>query len=223
MGEFNNENHTSNDKLPPRSVYHTQNKGNEKNNYRIKLPFIRLISLIVIILVISLVSIKLFADDSKPAATEPNIEDTPPISEIGKAEDEEEEEKEQEEEAPTIVEEEEEATIPDENTTVVKPSVTEKPATSTNESSSSNSKPDTSTEQPSSTVEKPSTTTPTAPETSDEPKVEYIEHIVGEEETLYRIAMKYFKSPSGVEIIQKHNGLTGTNIRAGQVLKIPKQ
>ena len=216
MEDFNNTNHSSKDKLPPRSVYHAQNKGNEKNNYRIKLPFVRIISLAIIILIISLVSIKLFSDDSKPAATEPKVEDTPPISEIGKADDESEEE--ELEEKPSVVEEEEEeATTPSESTPVVTPSVSEKPATSTNEPSNSNSKPTTSTEQP-------STSTPTTPPVNTEkPKVEYIEHVVTKEETLYRIAMKYFKSPSGVEIIQKHNGLSGTNIREGQVLKIPKQ
>ena len=201
MEDFNNTSHSNKDKLPPRSVYHAQNKGNEKNNYRIKLPFIRLISLVIIILIISLVSIKLFSDDSQPAATEPEVDKNPPISNIGKADDEEEED------------EEEAVTPPIENATVVKPIVTEKPVTPTDQ-------PDNTTDEPIDTTEEPLVTTP---QTSEKPDIEYIEHVVGQEENLFRIAMKYFNSSSGVEIIKKHNGLTDNNIKVGQVLKIPKQ
>lgn len=46
-------------------------------------------------------------------------------------------------------------------------------------------------------------------------------HTVQPNETLYRIAMKYYQDQSGVEKIKKANGIQGNEIRAGQTLKIP--
>lgn len=47
-------------------------------------------------------------------------------------------------------------------------------------------------------------------------------HTVQPKETLFRIAMKYYQSQSGIEIIQTANNLNGNEIMVGQVLKIPK-
>lgn len=46
-------------------------------------------------------------------------------------------------------------------------------------------------------------------------------HTVKPGETLYRIAMKYYHSKSGVDIIKKANNLKNDNISVGQTLKIP--
>ncbi|MGM9954705.1 MAG: LysM peptidoglycan-binding domain-containing protein [Peribacillus sp.] len=46
-------------------------------------------------------------------------------------------------------------------------------------------------------------------------------HTVQAEETLFRIAMNYYKSQEGIALIQKWNGLNGNEISKGQVLKIP--
>lgn len=54
----------------------------------------------------------------------------------------------------------------------------------------------------------------------DEKAVVY--HTVKTNETLYRIAMKYFNSQSGIEIIKKANNLNSNEIQVGQVLAIPK-
>lgn len=48
-----------------------------------------------------------------------------------------------------------------------------------------------------------------------------ISHTVQPNENLYRIAMKYYNSPNGMDIIMKANHLTSNQINAGQVLKIP--
>jgi LysM repeat protein len=48
-----------------------------------------------------------------------------------------------------------------------------------------------------------------------------ISHTVQPNENLYRIAMKYYNSPKGMDIIMKANHLTSKQINAGQVLKIP--
>lgn len=51
---------------------------------------------------------------------------------------------------------------------------------------------------------------------------EVIYHTVKSNETMFRIAMKYYNSQAGIDIIKKANGLTTNDIQAGQVLKIPK-
>lgn len=48
-----------------------------------------------------------------------------------------------------------------------------------------------------------------------------IYHTVQPKETLFRVAMKYYKSQEGIPIIRKANNLSGNEIQAGQVLKIP--
>jgi LysM repeat protein len=54
-----------------------------------------------------------------------------------------------------------------------------------------------------------------------ENNVEVKHHTVQAGETLYRIAMKYYQSKSGIEIIKKANNLKNENISVGQVLTIP--
>jgi LysM repeat protein len=48
-----------------------------------------------------------------------------------------------------------------------------------------------------------------------------ITHVVQENETLYSIAMKYYQSDRGMEIIKKWNHLQNTKLHRGQVLQIP--
>ncbi|KZE45633.1 LysM peptidoglycan-binding domain-containing protein [Rossellomorea marisflavi] len=48
-----------------------------------------------------------------------------------------------------------------------------------------------------------------------------VQHTVKPQETLYRIAMDYFQSPSGVQIISEANGIQNNEIYTGQVLTIP--
>ena len=79
------------------------------------------------------------------------------------------------------------------------------------------------------TTEKAPTETPT--QTTAETKVEeevekkeetkIIEHTVQTNETIFRIAMRYFSSQDGIDIIKQYNGLSSNEIRVGQVLKIP--
>jgi LysM repeat protein len=47
-------------------------------------------------------------------------------------------------------------------------------------------------------------------------------HVVADNETLFRISMKYFNSGAGVIKIKEANGLTSDNIMAGQTLVIPQ-
>ena len=56
-----------------------------------------------------------------------------------------------------------------------------------------------------------------------QPTVVIKQHTVKTGETLYRIAMNYYHSQSGIEIIKKANNLKNNEIHVGQVLKIPIQ
>lgn len=56
-----------------------------------------------------------------------------------------------------------------------------------------------------------------------EAETTYIYHTVAANETLYRIAMNYYNSKSGVNIIKQANQLASDNVMVGQVLKIPQQ
>ncbi|MGF2616904.1 LysM peptidoglycan-binding domain-containing protein [Rossellomorea vietnamensis] len=51
--------------------------------------------------------------------------------------------------------------------------------------------------------------------------VQVIEHIVEPQETLFRIAMNYYKSQEGIEKIKEWNNIDQHDLEAGQVLKIP--
>ncbi|MDQ0174814.1 LysM peptidoglycan-binding domain-containing protein [Bacillus chungangensis] len=46
-------------------------------------------------------------------------------------------------------------------------------------------------------------------------------HTVQQGETLFRISMKYYNSQAGIEKIRQANGISGNDIKVGQVLKIP--
>ncbi|AGT32562.1 peptidoglycan-binding protein [Geobacillus genomosp. 3] len=48
-----------------------------------------------------------------------------------------------------------------------------------------------------------------------------ITHIVAPNETLYSIAMKYYGTPSAMDIIKKENGLSTNRLEPGQMLRIP--
>lgn len=52
-------------------------------------------------------------------------------------------------------------------------------------------------------------------------KQKTITHTVQENETLYSIAMKYYQSDKGMEVIKKWNHLKSLQLHKGQVLQIP--
>lgn len=68
-------------------------------------------------------------------------------------------------------------------------------------------------------TEKDQTSTPIQAEKQEE---NVIYHTVEPKETLFRIAMKYYQSQTGIEIIKTANHIQGNEIKVGQVLKIPK-
>ncbi|WP_019242064.1 MULTISPECIES: LysM peptidoglycan-binding domain-containing protein [Bacillus] len=74
-------------------------------------------------------------------------------------------------------------------------------------------------------VSKPTTNTNKVEDKKEESqesnKGKVVQHTVQPSETVYRIAMKYYSSTSGIEKIKQYNGLKDNNIHVGQVLQIP--
>ncbi|MGN1401204.1 MAG: LysM peptidoglycan-binding domain-containing protein [Bacillus sp. (in: firmicutes)] len=91
----------------------------------------------------------------------------------------------------------------------------EKTAEKTNEKADSSNSSSTNTEKEQSTskTEEKKETEPSGPKV--------VEHTVQSKETIFRIAMNYYGSQKGIEIIKNYNGLNGNDLRVGQVLKIP--
>lgn len=56
---------------------------------------------------------------------------------------------------------------------------------------------------------------------SSSPGTKMVYHTVQPQETLFRIAMKYYQSQAGIERIKQANHIQGNEIETGQVLKIP--
>lgn len=65
-------------------------------------------------------------------------------------------------------------------------------------------------------------TTPSNNEQAQQGQDGVIYHQVQPGETLFRIAMNYYKSQQGVDKIKQANGLSSNEISVGQTLKIPK-
>lgn len=83
---------------------------------------------------------------------------------------------------------------------------------------------DNETEQTSNEVKQSETKKPIkkTTETSTESQIKStVTHTVKRNENLYRIALKYYHSPKGMDIIMKANHLRSKQVNAGQVLKIP--
>lgn len=60
-----------------------------------------------------------------------------------------------------------------------------------------------------------------AKEEEEKQAAKVVQHTVQSQETMYRIAMNYYKSPDGIAKIKAANNLPSEEIYVGQVLKIP--
>jgi len=195
--------------LPSRKEVHGKKK--QKMKLKMKFPLVKLLALFFILLPITVLAI--YTSLSKDNSTEVvnsnqssysevkgfesyNKEDSKVVVETTKKEEKEEVDT-SKEEAPVNQEE-------------IEPVVEEQPK-----------------EEP--VVEETKETTPTPTTTETETKTEtqntggtkVIQHTVKANETIFRIAMTYFSSQEGIEIIKQYNGLSGNEIRVGQVLQIP--
>jgi LysM repeat protein len=71
------------------------------------------------------------------------------------------------------------------------------------------------------TTKQPAAESQPAPTVNAEGNEKIIYHTVQPSETIFRVAMKYYKSQEGIPIIKNANNIQGNEIQAGQVLKIP--
>jgi LysM repeat protein len=187
----------SKDVLPPREQINRQKK--KKTKWKLKYPVIRLLVLFFILLPIIIFSVISYHNGAKK------------INGVAKpAED------------PVGYE------------TINLEKSTEEEEANLNPSTETNSENNES-EQPSDVVEQSVTTTDNSVETdktnetttgttetsTDSQKNSTVTHTVKSNENLYKIAMMYYHSKKGMDIIMKANNLKSNQINAGQVLKIP--
>lgn len=191
-------------KLPPRSEVHNQKR--KKTKWKLKYPIIRLLVLFFILLPIIIFSIYTYNEKQRLGAENIVNSDTGGYERVDIERDEEAESKGEEE---TKKETEEIEEIESNKQTEV-----EESETTTEEQEGTTSQPNSGTS---------TDNTSTNEESKDNPAAEekIIHHRVQANETLFRIAMKYYNSQAGVEIIKNANQLKGNEIQAGQVLVIP--
>jgi LysM repeat protein len=202
---------TEKNELPSRTDIH-RNKKN-KTKVKVKFPIIRLLALFFILLPVVIISAysvlgsKEINSSDKVSTVdrggyEINVEGTHEWEPVGEELDEETPPIEEQE---IIVDAEEEKNENASDQEMTEP-VKEEELDTTNTTSTDK--------------EQIQTDTPNVGETTTKTNLVY--HTVQPNENLFRIAMKYYQSQSGIEIIQQANNLNGIEIMVGQVLKIPK-
>ncbi len=201
------------EQLPPREQIHREKR--KKTKWKLKYPIIRILVLFFILLPIAIFSAYSYLEEGKNKGAEKvsgdssgyeviNFEKSEPGSSVDKKE-EEETEKEIEKDISTEVDQVEAVEVeqPVSPNTAVQSPGTEQ-GTFENDGGSS------ITTETAASKPNPTTVSETV-----------IYHTVKKGENLYRIALKYYHSKSGEEIIRKANNLKGDEIYLGQVLEIP--
>jgi len=208
-----------NEKLPPREQVHRQKR--KKTKWKVKYPVIRLLVLCFILLPIIIFSVISYRDSGgKVNGTQKtsgnsvgyetiNLEKSIPVNEDTK------------EESSKSAQDAENLTAPEEKSVETSIQV-EQPANSSAGTSLPTSNQGTADQQVSDKNSPPieavkSQPIPTAPQK----KSKIIYHKVKPQETLFRLAIRYYHSKNGVTIIKRANNLQNENIYVGQVLKIP--
>nr|WP_315362253.1 LysM peptidoglycan-binding domain-containing protein [Cytobacillus firmus] len=203
--------------LPPRSRIHQEKR--KKNKWRVKYPVIRLLALFFILLPITIFSIYQYISSDKSINTGLNAESEEVGSEtvVFATNDEDEVTIEVREEQETEKPEKAEETQEKEAASGQQ----EKQAPQKSDAEDKGSEPasDKQVNQTASESTDSSKTAETQEELKKEGRVVY--HTVKPKETIFRIAMTYYKSQSGIEIIKQANNLPSNEIQTGQVLKIP--
>ncbi|WP_053073703.1 LysM peptidoglycan-binding domain-containing protein [Bacillus sp. LL01] len=201
-------------RLPSRSELHAQ-KRSTKTKWKMNFPFVRLIGVMFLLIPISILAIHFNNKDSNflDKIFTPPVKNVEPISMPRNVS------------ADTVENKDNDEGVSDVEQISTKEVAKEKDTTEISEEASGPGKP---TEEEANVSEETSTSdTSSESEPVEEPveeqqsDVEYIEHIVQESETLYRISMKYFSSREGERIISNHNNLVNDQVMVGQKLVIP--
>ncbi|MBN8200319.1 LysM peptidoglycan-binding domain-containing protein [Bacillus sp. NTK034] len=205
--------------LPPRSRVHQEKR--KKSKWKIKYPVIRLLALFFILLPITIFSIYQYVSSDKSINAGLNTENEETGSEtvVFATNDEDkgttiEVREEPVSQEPEITEkaegaqEKEDAKVQQEKKAPQKTDIEDK-----------GSEPNKEVQETGSETTDSSKTAGTKEALKKEGKVIY--HTVKPKETIFRIAMTYYKSQSGIEKIKQANNLPSNEIQTGQVLKIP--
>jgi LysM repeat protein len=207
--------------LPPRSEMHRQKQ--KKTKVKVKYPVIRLMALFFILLPISFFSIISYLDGTEMPLNKTleragvemiNVESRDDGKDVDQVED---------QEAPSF----EEIADPEETDVVAAG-----PAPSSSGDKNTAEPPGDSEDKEDEKITVPASAEPNnepadtegtaaAGEGESESGEKIIYHTVKANETLFRVAMTYYKSQEGIPIIKKANNIQGNEIQAGQVLKIP--
>lgn len=199
-----------NEKLPPRSRIHKQKHMQKKTKIKVKYPLIRLLGMFFILLPIVIFSIYTYNVSQKTSSSTP-VEESKGAEAVYYTEEEEvqESETEEEKEDDTVTGE---SSTKEKVETVEEETIAEEPAI---------------TEQTNGTETVQETTTTSGTASNEETKAaepvdqSVVYHKVQPGETIFRLAMKYYKSQSGIDIIKKANSLPSNEITVGQTLTIP--
>jgi LysM repeat protein len=195
--------------LPARSEVHREKK--KKNKWRMKYPLISMLLLFFILLPLTVFSIYSYFD-SRNGPLVVMSEDVDDVEEVrydqsGNENEESFGEADSKEEEAAVNDKEEESLNGD------APSMTGKEQPASTE-------PDSPPAEQESAEEKPKEEVKEEPE-KDQATYKIVYHTVAPQETLFRIAMKYYNSQSGVERIKEWNQIQNNEIQTGQVLEIP--
>lgn len=194
------------EEMPPRANLHRQRK--KKTNWKLKYPIIRLLVLCFILLPVSIFGIKAYLDDQRIGGAEETEGNSSGYETIDFENNDFTEEIDNAELDTEIIEETEESSTQQLEATpnpVLQPDVITDEKTPEVDSSHDEVTPQTQKSE--------------VPAMTEEVE-QVIYHTVQPKENLYRIAMKYYQSKSGIEIIKRDNHISGNEIHTGQKLKI---
>ncbi|WP_064090993.1 LysM peptidoglycan-binding domain-containing protein [Rossellomorea aquimaris] len=196
--------------LPPRGELHREKK--KKNKWKIKYPMISMLLLFFILLPLTVFSIYSYFD-SRTGPLLALTGENKGLEEVqyDESNDQEENELSSSEESDssptTTVEKEEDVTTPSNGTEKKQEDLKQpdKGSSSTNQGKDGG-------EQPKDDAQ---------PEPEEKQTQNIVYHKVQPQETLFRIAMKYYHSQAGIEKIRQRNNIQDNEIQTGQVLEIP--
>ncbi|MGG3561211.1 LysM peptidoglycan-binding domain-containing protein [Neobacillus rhizosphaerae] len=206
------------DELPPREQIHRQKK--KKTKWKLRFPVIRILALCFILLPIIIFSVISYRDSGKKIiGTEKTSSDSIGYETIN-LDNNEDENKANSEKNEDNIHDDSNVSNSEEQSESKVPVVEEK---STDDSSQPNTQsvPASSNQAPAVKQQTDKNSSAQTETKKTEPTVRVKYHKVQPGEGLYRIAMNYYQSQKGIDIIKKANHLTSENIYAGQVLKIP--
>ncbi|MFF2448757.1 LysM peptidoglycan-binding domain-containing protein [Neobacillus sp. NPDC058068] len=215
------------DKLPPREQIHRQKK--KKTKWKIKYPVISFLVLSFILLPVIIYSVILYSDGGKKInGTERNSGDSVGYETINlekqKKDDESKVDKSDKSDQPMEIKvDSTELITPEEKSE--EPKVEDDQPVTTNNANSSSPPPASNAanvNKQDSDKNIPQQEQKTNNQTNTPPKQDkIIYHTVKPQETLFKLAKKYYNSAKGIDIIKKANNLHSDQIQVGQVLKIP--